>query len=298
MNYPDTSNAWAFADAKSAAVYFEKAHFVAPAWTGDNSEIRSLAEVAQVAIDPLVTFASPGLFIVGEAAIGMQDAMVREFFAIQGEPVPSFQLPEPAGHDVKVILSATWTTLLAVKAGVSGPGCFILPQFAVPDDPDGEPSLLLSNLSLVDTALLSWDHILDIREDEKAHRKLRRLRLFLYEEHRNKDPSFVRDDLLQRIDDYQSAAKAMGVEMKEGALSAIFSKDATLSAAVSLAALLSGHPVVALSAAVPLLAQLGKVSLELRGRRRSLLADLDCDPVAFLADLSCGVKEIRGRDVR
>ncbi len=286
MTYPNTSNAWAFSDAKSAALYFEKAHLVAPAWLGEDEDIEKLLAAAGCNLDPFVTLAAPKLFILGEAAIAVQEAGVRALFETQGKSFPPAPLLERADDSIKELVSRAWTLQLAVATGISGPGSVLLPISTVHDDPQGDPSLLLSGLSLVDTSTLSWKQILEMRADKDTHRKLRRLRLFLYDECRNKEASFIRDDLEQRIDDYHAAAKKWGAEMREGVLTAIFdSKDFALSAAATLGSILLGQPLLALPAAIPMITKIGKVSIEMRGRRRDFRTELDEDPVSFLAEI-------------
>src|SRR6266446_9355972 len=72
---------------------------------------------------------------------------------------------------------------------------------------------------LVDLRRTSYEAILAFRDDEDSQAKMRRFRLFVYEQYQNKSRAFVEDDIQQRIYDYHEAAKKHGFALKEHTMS-------------------------------------------------------------------------------
>lgn len=107
----------------------------------------------------------------------------------------------------------------------------------------------------------------------------------MQEQYDGRDLEFVRQDLLQRIDDYNETARTWGASVCEGSLSMFLGKEARLSVAAALGAALAGMPQLSIAAAVPFLASLGQCALELRGKRRALGLELSKDPVSFVCDV-------------
>jgi len=91
------------------------------------------------------------------------------------------------------------------------------------------------------------------------------LRLFFYENYAGKSPSFVTDDLLKRLDDYEAARKKHGFEAVTGSLSAILSATNLTSAiGAGLAAALFGGPSVGVGTAA--IVEAGSFAIELSKR--------------------------------
>ena len=68
-------------------------------------------------------------------------------------------------------------------------------------------SFKIQSLSLIDTSKASWGQIIEIRN-------LKNLRLFFFSNYQDKPGDFVKDDLLKRIDEYDSARKKHGFDLK------------------------------------------------------------------------------------
>ena len=99
-------------------------------------------------------------------------------------------------------------------------------------------------------AKVSVGQILEFRSDTESMAKLRRLRLFASSNYEGKSRTFVEDDLLLRIADYEHEANKWGFEVREAALTNLFHSKTLLGAAGgSLAAVLAGSPAAALTAA-------------------------------------------------
>jgi hypothetical protein len=144
---------------------------------------------------------------------------------------------------------------------------------------------ILVQLNLVDTAKAPWDAILELRKDLEAQERLRRLRLFMYENYEGKPASFVEDDILNRISEYEREAKRWGLEVTHSTLSTVLgSKLLGGSFAASLLAIATGAPTaVALGSIGVGTLEIGRVTLDVV-RRRGALIDLERrNPVSYIS---------------
>ena len=150
-----------------------------------------------------------------------------------------------------------------------------------------EPSSLLtiSLLRLVDASQASWEHIAEIRKDAIARERLRRLRLFAFENYSGKSRAFVEDDLLSRISDYEASAKEWGLGTVQGTLSLVLnSKLAAGALAGSFVSALFGQPIAALIAgATGATLEVTGVVLELERRRLGLQSLARENPVSYIS---------------
>lgn len=80
------------------------------------------------------------------------------------------------------------------------------------DENNCDISLILPNMSLIDTSDTSWRQILEFRKDKNALKKLRNLRLFFEDNYNGKDRQYIEDDLMKRLDDYEQIRKEWGFE--------------------------------------------------------------------------------------
>jgi len=105
--------------------------------------------------------------------------------------------------------------------------------------------LALSNLEIVDEKQLSWEQVLQFRQDEDARKKYIRLIHWLEKDLLDKPQSYIEDEISIKLDDYKTALKRHGIKTALGALSDVLDGKYLLgAAAVSAPSLLSGHPVL------------------------------------------------------
>jgi hypothetical protein len=158
---------------------------------------------------------------------------------------------------------------------------------AMPDDEkdDALPLLTLSRLRLIDASKLPWEHIHEIRKDPIARDRLRRLRLFSFENYSGKARAFVEDDLQSRISDYEASARACGLETVQGALSLVLnSKLAAGAMAGGLVSALFGQPLTALVAGTAgAVLEVGGFVLELQKRRLAIEQLARENPVSYIS---------------
>ena len=144
-------------------------------------------------------------------------------------------------------------------------------------------SLTLLNLPMIDAQSAEWEQILELRKDSKAKSKLRRLRLFLHANYDGKPVSYVEDDLLSRIEEYDTTRRAMGFNAVVSSLGLLLNfKSIHAAAAAGLAAMLFGGPVVGLSTAAVI--EVGKFSVELARHRHTIREFEKGHQLAYLID--------------
>lgn len=151
------------------------------------------------------------------------------------------------------------------------------------DETSEDVAVTLMNAKIIDTTSCSWEHILKFREDTEARHKLRRLRLFAYENYLGKSKEYVREDILKRIDDANQMAKRWGFETKTAALSMLLtSKTLAGGAAGSLVSVLAGQPLAAfLSVAGGAAIETGRIGIEITRRHFTLRNMLKDNPVLY-----------------
>jgi hypothetical protein len=285
MKFKQHKNAWCVARPKDAALLFDKVHILEGALLQNHQEVEDLRQHGAVSVKDILVKVEPGVFIVAPVMSPVLRAGVESLLNSVGEQFPSAPITVHADDPSRPALEALWVHVLAVQVGVSGPGTFVLPEQSLSDDSVVDPALTISGLSLIDTSRMDWRQILEMRRDKQSIRKLRRLRLFMQEKYDGKDLEFVREDIHQRIEDYNEVAKTWGATVGEGALTMLLGKEVRYSLAAALAATLAGMPQASLVAAVPFLAKLGEVCIELRGKRRDFGLKLATNPVAFLCEV-------------
>lgn len=97
----------------------------------------------------------------------------------------------------------------------------LLPSSPEPDAEGSYASLVLTGVPLVDTARMTWEQVLELRQDTDARAALRNLRLFFFTNYQGKPAAFIADDLARRIDEYKTIRKRMGFETITSSISAL-----------------------------------------------------------------------------
>lgn len=147
-----------------------------------------------------------------------------------------------------------------------------------------DPVLTLSACKLVDARKLDWDKLIEFRKDRDGTSKFRRFRGFLYENYVGKPASYVEDDILRRVEDYESTIKRWDFETVQGTLNTIFTSKILAGAVTgSFLASLMGAPLPAiLSAAGGVSLEIGKSLIQLRGRKFTLREMLKDNPISYI----------------
>lgn len=145
-----------------------------------------------------------------------------------------------------------------------------------------EPALVLANIRIVNVNEVSWAQILEFRNDTDRVEKLRRLRRFIFAEYDGKPASFIKEDLEERIEQYEEVTKFWGFPTATGFLQiALTAESAAMVAAFSSA--LFGAPLAA-AAAVGGSIALSKGLLEVAQRKREINLEREQNPISYLAE--------------
>ena len=138
-------------------------------------------------------------------------------------------------------------------------------------------------LKLIDVSNVSWEQILEFRQDKAAQDKLRRSRLFAFENYVGRSRSFVEDDILCRLDDYHAQVKKWGFETIIGAVkSTLNSKLLGGSLAGSLIASLAGAQASAmLAAGTGVAVEFGKIAIEITRQRLAMREFTRTSPFSY-----------------
>ncbi len=81
---------------------------------------------------------------------------------------------------------------------------------------------ILSNLDIVDEEALSWDQVRQFREDEESKRKYKRFIHWMDKEMVGKSFAFIRDDISEKLYDYEDVLRKHGIKRTLGTISATF----------------------------------------------------------------------------
>lgn len=121
-----------------------------------------------------------------------------------------------------------------------------------------------SNLKVIDAENADWEQILEFRKDKDALKKLRRFKLFFYDELADKDLSYINDLIAVKMEDYENSCKKHGIDMIQKSYKTILNSKILLAGfSTSIAALIVNKPeLFQLSAIGAGVLELGRITLE------------------------------------
>ena len=149
----------------------------------------------------------------------------------------------------------------------------------------GDIALTISSLGLIDTQGVDFAQLFEFRKDTQAMERLRKLRLFAYENYTDKSRDFIEDDIMARIADYERAVKEWGFETTTGAINTVL--DSKLIAGGVAGSFLSAYmqePLLTIAATIGTAGiAIGKVAIDLGKQkiaRNELMAN---NPVSYIS---------------
>ncbi len=164
----------------------------------------------------------------------------------------------------------------------------LVPDGALPGENAGidDITVTLAKIPLIDTAKASWQQILAFRKDLNSMAKLRRLRLFLYDNYIGKSSQYIQDAILRDLENYEACCKRYGFEFKTGVLSTILdSKTLLTTGIITLVAFLLGKTSAGcISAAIGSSVEIGKVALTIVNKQHSLSQLKESHPLAYIIE--------------
>lgn len=257
MDYPEKTTALVLSesDIKDAALFYD--YIIPPDFSNDGGDVGRYRE------DSLLVLPS------------------------SAEPIIQTFLPDDVSAGMLTLLQVTaqqkghqWWALL--RAGnIAYDVVHGLPK---DETTESNPAIVLSNLHLIDTSDLSWDHLAELRKDTKALKALRRLRMFVYSNYDGKNERYIEDDLHQRIDDYKTTARRWGLDITLSSLQIAVSEKNIL-ALGAFAIALAGGTSLLLAAATGLYVTLGKIGLKFVQEKRILRYKQTDDPIHYLIEV-------------
>lgn len=146
------------------------------------------------------------------------------------------------------------------------------------------PSLVLSNLDLVDESQLTWEQVIAIRQDKKATDQLRNLRRMLFKDYEGKPLHYIQDDIEFRLAEYRDAVRLWNLPTLKGSLEVALTSDAIAIGAATLALALFGMPIGA-AIATGAAASFSKIALLFAGRLREVDIEARRNAVSYLYKL-------------
>jgi hypothetical protein len=149
-------------------------------------------------------------------------------------------------------------------------------------------ALAFDSIPIIDESKLVWKQVLEVRRDNEARTKIRRLVHWIEGELKSNSLEYLRDEIHLRIDDYLSASKKHGMEVSTGCLEAVMDWKAILTllgASAATYSITDSHPLL-IAEGLAGAAFLGNALLKSRRIARNLKSDLDANPVAFLCEFS------------
>lgn len=146
-----------------------------------------------------------------------------------------------------------------------------------------DPAFILSGLKLIDTSQIPWRHVIELREDTEALKKLRRLRTFIFENYNGKPLNFINDDLLNRIENYEETTKKWGLKTRDSVLKIIFSSETAVAATAT--TILSAYSGVPISASLGSAFLIGNIALEISSHKRDANQFKLENPITYLVDV-------------
>ncbi|HEV3040937.1 MAG TPA: hypothetical protein VHA33_24435 [Candidatus Angelobacter sp.] len=154
------------------------------------------------------------------------------------------------------------------------------------DETEGsDVAITLASLKLINTKNTPWQQIIELRRDTEAREKLRRLRLFAYENYAGKPAAFIEDDILMRLADYEAAVKKWGFEAKTAAMTALL--DSKLIAGGVAGSFLSAYlnsPLFAIASAAGAVGlAIGRIAVEIGRQKFALREIMAGNPVSYIA---------------
>lgn len=147
----------------------------------------------------------------------------------------------------------------------------------------------VSSLRLIDTRPITLEQLLEMRKDAEAMEKLRRFRLFAYENYQGKSKDYIEDDIQSRLVDYERAVKKWGFTTASGAITTLL--NSSLIAGGVVGSFLTGYYKAPIEAIVSTMSATGLaianmvVSLgQQRFARKELVATNPVSYISFVKD--------------
>jgi hypothetical protein len=287
MDYRRHTFAAAFHDAKSAALYFD---YVLPV---EFAEV--MTDKGHLKYYDILRELLPKDLLDTSTPTGLRKEMidcVTSYILMFPDQFTDVKIDDTKRHDLFEKgfpkLLATLSQLVSLSHNAVTDVMLGVSDLQDPLEGKGTPSLILSELQLIDTEKVSWPQIVEFRKDEQARDALTRLRLFVYQQYDGKPREFIEEDLGERIRQYEATARSWGFTTKTAALKAIIGSKTTLAVLGATVSTLFGVPLAAIfaSAAVGVALDIAGISVAVTEKVHDKKIFDDTSSVAYLVDAS------------
>jgi hypothetical protein len=157
------------------------------------------------------------------------------------------------------------------------------PFLVVNDGRARDIAFTISGIQVVDASGTSWQQVMEFRKNPDNLRKLRRLRLFAYEDYADKSLSYIEEDLGRKVDEHRRAVRAGGFATIPGTFTVnLTSKAIATGRYRTLLSAVFGTPAFGAIAAVKgATVEIGALKLEVSRRRFELRGTLIGNPISY-----------------
>ena len=159
---------------------------------------------------------------------------------------------------------------------------FGAPLYFDQNSSESEPSIILSNLDLIDPSSLGWREILEFRKDESSKEKLRQLRHFISDKYLGRSNDFVREDIERMISEYNEVTRFWNFPTRKSIYTIALSGGTSTFIYNALGAALFDSPIT--TAIVGASTIIGSTAIVLESRRREVEIARKRNPVAYLVE--------------
>jgi hypothetical protein len=159
---------------------------------------------------------------------------------------------------------------------------------------DTQIAVSIACAKIIDVDACDWNHLIELRKDKQSMARLRRFRLFAFDKYQGMGLSFIEDDLLSRMDDYNQTVAEWGLNSAKGVIvSFVKSKGALGSVAAALVSEWTGSPVAMAAAFGAGALGMAEITLDVVNRGFELQKLNLNNPVSYIAKLDNALKTAR-----
>lgn len=284
MTYKSRHTALAWTDARTAALYFDR---VLPVHVPDVYRVDADDPIYYEVLKNLL----PENLLDSSAKTGLADPVVNyvtNFLITFPQAAGANSLADGESFEERASRSLPGLRNafgnLVARSGVDDFAVYGEPLSAPTQSAASDPCLILANLNLVDASKLSWRLILELRKDEDTVERLRNLRRTVYKDYSGKPEAFIKEDIQDRISEYEAATKFWNLPLQKGVLEIAMTGEALTAVGSAIALALFGAPIAAAAAAGGAIA-VGKAALSIAQRKREIELERRRNPMAYLVKL-------------
>lgn len=148
-------------------------------------------------------------------------------------------------------------------------------------------SVNIVDLPMVNLIDVEWDNIMQMRDDINSSQKMRRLRLFMFENFNGKSRGYIEDKFAEAVDEYERSLNKHGFETKVNTLEQVINSKSLLgSICVAFGAAMYNEPLVATASLFSgAMLEASKIILSITKSKYKLKELTNQHPLAYIQDI-------------